>query len=160
MSDDLETLLRQQAAQDRRERDPGDLFWARLPRTTWEAWQAETQRTGERRRRRRRWLLLAAPIVAAAATLLIWLPGRAPRGAGEIGGEALLPLPAEETTATFETTTWELNDAQLSRLAGELGVAQDETLTAGGGDDVPVEVLVERLSESELARLAAHLRRS
>ena len=154
---DLESRLREQAAREREHRDPGPSFWAELPGATWRAYQAaEHERV--RRRHRTRWAALATGLVAAAALVLVIVrprPGRAPAAdpfdlvgaARAAGGDELLVEPSPDVAPFL------LDDAAVERLARDIGIG-DST------DDVPIEELIEHLSEPELEALAANLGRT
>jgi hypothetical protein len=159
---DLEKLLREDAARQRREGDPGADFWEKLPGGTWRAYQEDRAR----RERRWRWLFRAlGPAVGAlalATAIFVVLHGRRvdPHLPVAVG------FPSVAITAeppSLEEAAFDLDDHALDRLAEELDVT---ALDADGHADVlerwdvPVDALIDQLTEPQLAELARHLGKS
>jgi len=152
---DLETRLREEAARERQRQDPGDAFWDKLPGATWQAFQQES---GRRQRRWAFWRRLAVPLLttcaAAAALVLVVRTNH---------HHPLTPTPAGPLVvepASLETAADEVDDAAIERLAGELDVGASSS-TPGvellEHWNVPVDVMVDELSDKQIAALAERL---
>src|SRR5262245_33492061 len=153
---DFEQQLRDAELRHRREQDPGDLFWARLPGKIWTG----ITEARARRARRLRWLRRAGAGVAALAAAGVILfelrlgTSRAPTST---------PRPTTVTELAAEPpevdeAPWILEPAALAELARELNEAAPELADETNTDDLPIEVLLDRMSESELKTLEAQLR--
>ncbi|HJZ87758.1 MAG TPA: hypothetical protein VKN99_21440 [Polyangia bacterium] len=150
---DLETRLREQAEQMRRESDPGDLFWARFPAQVGQA--LERAEIGRARRRvwlRRSSVALGALAMAAAALLLVTRVRR-PTGEGP-----LMPTELVIEPASIDEAPYLLEDAALERLARELDTFRvgEESLA----DELPLESLLDHMDDNQLRDLAKRLHRS
>jgi hypothetical protein len=151
---DLETRLREEAARERQRQDPGDAFWEKLPGATWQAFQQESER---RQRRWAFWRRLAVPLMttcAAATALLLVVRVHHPLPPTKAAG----PLVVEP--ASLETAADEVDDAALERLAHELDVGGNAA--APGVEllehwNVPVDVMVDELSDKQIDALAERL---
>ena len=156
---DLETRLREEAARERQRQDPGDAFWDKLPGATWQAFQEESQR---RQKRWAFWRRLTVPIMttcAAAAALVLVVRSQPSRHSPPH------PMPTHESPlvvepASLETAADEVDDDALERLAHELDVSA--SAATPGVEllehwNVPVDVMVDELSDKQISALAERL---
>lgn len=144
---DLETRLREQAAREKESNDPGDLFWARMPGATWQAYQAEQ----EKRRRRFAWwprLVLPIATACAAAVALVLVLTRPHHAPAKISA----PL---DPSITMEADMMEMMDSPSDDVAS--GQPAFELLEHW---HVPADVIVDELTDKQLAALAEQLGKS
>lgn len=145
---DLETRLREQAQREREQHDPGDLFWARLPGATWQAYQADAEK---RRRRWRWWPRLVLPFVTActaAAALVLVLRSHHPQPTVKKS----VPL---DPSITMEADMMEMMDEPSDDIAS--GQPATELLEHW---HVPADVIIDELNDKQLAALAEQLGKS
>lgn len=164
----VEQRLRDDAAQQRREHNPGDLFWAHFPGTVWRAYQDSATRRVERNSWLRRLIIgLTAMSAVSAALLLIAVrhPSVRPPQGGAVqtaasesqsGSTAMLSEPGDA-----EEELDLLDEAAMKRLVNHLqAVPIDAVAEDSLADDAPLDVLIDRMSERELIALAARLGKS
>jgi hypothetical protein len=141
---DLESRLREEAARERQRKDPGDAFWEQLPGVTWQAFQAESDR------RQKRWVFwrrLTVPIMTTcAAAVALFLLIRAPHQPVHVA-----PL---DPSVTQDADLLEILDSPSDDIAA--GQPAIELLEHW---HVPADVVVDELSDKQLAALAERLRR-
>jgi len=144
---DLESRLREQAAREKETHDPGDLFWARMPGATWQAYQAEQEK---RRQRFAWWPRLVLPLAtacAAAATFVLVLRAHPHR----VTPTNSAPM---DPSITMEADMLEMIDEPSDDLASGPAIELLEHW------HVPADVIVDQLDDKQLTALAAQLGKS
>jgi hypothetical protein len=149
----LEERLRALAARERKRNDPGDLFFAALPDRLWDAVQSERTRRDHRRRLLARVLAPTFAVCVGAAAVLLLLSGHhvAPTARGSASAPAVASPIDPPEPASVDEAAFVLDPPALEKLADELGTSDAEY------EDLPVDALLDRMSDSELRALAADL---
>ena len=146
---DLESRLREQAAREKELRDPGEAFWAQLPGATWQAYQNENEQRRARWAWLRRLIVPLATTCAAAAALVLVLHSRPPHG-GDV--KTTSPL---DPSITMEADMIEMMDEPSDDIAS--GQPAVELLEHW---HVPADVVLDELTDKQLAALAEQLGKS